>query len=109
MPSSPLPPDKRADVEALAQDIREATDAEIEELARTLVATDDTHPFGATEFQIRDLAHKIAAILYAANSETSSNTWKLRVRREASLSLCLPPNALIVPSMAALKSANVGW
>jgi hypothetical protein len=61
MPSSPLPPDKRADVEALAQAIREATDAEIEQLARTLIATDDTHPFGATEFQIRDLAHRIAA------------------------------------------------
>lgn len=61
MPASPLPPDKRADADALAQAIREATAAEIDELARTLVATDDSHPFGATEFKVRDLVHKVGA------------------------------------------------
>jgi len=61
MPSRPLPPEKDADVQALAQAIREAADAEIEELARTLVAADDEHVFGATEFTVRALAHKIAA------------------------------------------------
>lgn len=61
MPSTPLPPDKLADVQALAQAIREAAAAEIDELARTLVATDDTHPFGTTEFKVRELAHRIAA------------------------------------------------
>lgn len=61
MPSTPLPPDKDADIKALAQAIREATEAEIDELARTLLDTIDTHPFGQTEFTIRDLAHKIAA------------------------------------------------
>ena len=61
MPSTPLPPDKLADAQALAQAIRAATEAEVEELARLLVATDDSHPFGATEFQVRDLAHQIAA------------------------------------------------
>jgi hypothetical protein len=61
MPSTPLPPDKRADAEARAQAIREAIQAEIDELARTLVATDDSHPFGATEFKVRALAHQLAA------------------------------------------------
>jgi hypothetical protein len=61
MPSTPLSPEKLADARALAQAIREATDAEIDQLARTLVATDDQHVFGQTEFQIRDLAHQIAA------------------------------------------------
>jgi hypothetical protein len=61
MPPSPLPADKLAEAQALAQAIREATEAEIEELARNLVATDDQHLFGANEFKIRDLAHKIAA------------------------------------------------
>jgi hypothetical protein len=61
MPSTPLSAEKLADVQALAQAIREATEAEIDELARTLVATDDTHPFGPTEFTVRDLAHRIAA------------------------------------------------
>jgi hypothetical protein len=61
MPSPPLSPDQRADAEALAQAIRAATAADIDELARTLVATDATHPFGPTEFTIRQLAHQIAA------------------------------------------------
>jgi len=61
MPSHPLPPGKAAEVSALAQAIREATAAEIEGLARTVATTDDQHLFGANEFKLRDLAHKIAA------------------------------------------------
>ena len=61
MASPPLPPEKLHEVRALAQAIREVTDAEVQELARTLLATADTHPFGPTEFTLRDLAHKIAA------------------------------------------------
>jgi hypothetical protein len=61
MPRSPLPADQHAEVEALAQAIREATAAELDDLARTLVATADSHPFGATEFHVRALVHKIGA------------------------------------------------
>jgi len=61
MRSTPLSPDKAAEVRALAQAIREAADTEIEELARTLATTEDQHLFGDHEFKIRDLAHKIAA------------------------------------------------
>jgi hypothetical protein len=61
MPSPVPSPDQTADVHALAQAIRQATEAEIEELARTLVATDDQHLFGPNEFTVRALAHKIAA------------------------------------------------
>jgi hypothetical protein len=61
MPPTSLPAGQRAEAQALAQAIREATDAEIEELARNLLATDDQHLFGANEFKIRDLAYKIAA------------------------------------------------
>jgi hypothetical protein len=61
MRSTPLSPNQLAEAQALAQAIRQATEAEIDELARTLVATDDTHPFGQTEFTVRDLAHRIAA------------------------------------------------
>ena len=61
MPPTPLSPEKQAQAQELARAIRAATEAEVEELARTLVATDDSHPFGATEFAIRDLAHQIAA------------------------------------------------
>jgi hypothetical protein len=61
MPSTPLSPEKRAEAQALAQAIREAIHTEIDDLARTLVSTDDAHVFGDNEFKLRDLAHKIAA------------------------------------------------
>ena len=61
MPSPQLPPEKLAEARALAQAIREATDADIEELARSLVATDDQQLFGDNEFRLRDLSHRIAA------------------------------------------------
>ena len=56
-----LPPEKQAEVDDLGRAIREAVDAEINELAASLTNTDDTHVFGDNEFRIRALAHKIAA------------------------------------------------
>jgi hypothetical protein len=61
MPSTARPAAHRADVQALAQAIREVTEAEIEELARTLLTTADAQLFGDNEFAIRALAHKLAA------------------------------------------------
>jgi hypothetical protein len=61
MPSTPLSPERRAEAQALAQAIREAPAAEIDELARTLVTTADRELFGANEFKVRDLAPRIAA------------------------------------------------
>jgi hypothetical protein len=61
MPTAPVPPEKQAEIDDLEQAIREAIDAEIGELAANLAGTDDAHLFGANEFKIRALAHKIAA------------------------------------------------
>jgi hypothetical protein len=61
MPPTPVPPEKQADVERLAREIHEAVAAEIDELAANLLATDAAHLFGANEFRIRALAHRIAA------------------------------------------------
>ena len=61
MPSAHLPPEKDAQIKELARTIREAVDAEIDELAANLAATDDAHLFGANEFKIRAIAHRIAA------------------------------------------------
>jgi hypothetical protein len=61
MPAKPIPAEKLAEIEDLEQAIREAIDAEIGELAANLATTDDAHLFGANEFKIRALAHKIAA------------------------------------------------
>jgi hypothetical protein len=61
MAARPSSSDQQADIEQLTQEIHEAVDAEIGELAANLVTTDDAHLFGDNEFQIRALAHKIAA------------------------------------------------
>ena len=61
MPPAPLPPEKEAEIQDLARAIREAVDAEIHEPAADLAATDDAHLFGANEFKLRDIAHRIAA------------------------------------------------
>jgi hypothetical protein len=61
MPSAPLSPEKQAEVDDLARAIRDAVDAEINELAANLATTDEAHVFGDNEFRIRALAHKIAA------------------------------------------------
>jgi len=61
MPPTPRSPEGQAAVAALADAIREATDAEIEELAHTLLATEDRDLFGANEARLRALAHRIAA------------------------------------------------
>ena len=61
MPSTPVPPEKNAEIKELAQAIREAIDAEINELAANLASTDDAHLFGQNEFTIRAIAHRIAA------------------------------------------------
>ena len=61
MPSKPSPPGTQADIEALAEEIRQAIAAEIDELAANLATADDAHLFGKNEFTIRALAHRIAA------------------------------------------------
>ena len=61
MPTTPVPPEKQAEIENLTRAIHEAVDAEIGELAANLATTDDAHLFGANEFKIRDLALKMAA------------------------------------------------
>ena len=61
MRKTPLSPEKQAEIENLARAIHEAVDAEIGELAANLATIDDAHLFGDNEFQIRALAHKIAA------------------------------------------------
>ena len=61
LPSVPLPPEKQAQVDDLARAIPQSVDAELNELAADLAATDNAELFGANGFKIRALAHKIAA------------------------------------------------
>ena len=61
MPSAPRTPEKQAEIDDLSRAIREAVEAEIDEVAANLATTDDAHLFGDNEFRIRALAHRIAA------------------------------------------------
>jgi hypothetical protein len=61
MAAGPSSSDQQADIERLTREIHRAVDAEIGELAADLLTTEDAHLFGDNEFQIRALAHKIAA------------------------------------------------
>jgi hypothetical protein len=64
MPTTPVSPEKQAEIEDLERAIREAVEAEIGELAANLATTDDAHLFGANEFKIRAIALRIAARAY---------------------------------------------
>jgi hypothetical protein len=54
MPSAPLSPEQEARAQQLAADLHEALRAELLHIARSLVAN-EPRPFGAAEFQLRDL------------------------------------------------------
>ena len=64
MPTTPISPEKQAEVADLEEAIRHAVEAEIGELAANLADSDDAHLFGAHEFKIRAIALKIAAKAY---------------------------------------------
>ncbi len=64
MPTTPISPEKQAEIDDLEGAIRQAVEAEIGALAANLAETDDTHLFGDNEFKIRAIASKIAAKAY---------------------------------------------
>jgi len=57
-------PEQEVQARELAAAISAVTEEEFLEIARTLVDAEPAELFGATEFKIRDLAHKIAAKAY---------------------------------------------
>ena len=60
-PSRSLTPEQEAQARDLAQRLHAASKEEFLHLARLLVATPDHQLFGATEYQLRDLALHAAA------------------------------------------------
>jgi hypothetical protein len=59
-----LTAEQEAEAQLLAQRIAHAAEAELLQIARTLVAADTAHLFGTTEFQVRDLILRVAAKAY---------------------------------------------
>jgi hypothetical protein len=60
----PLPPDQEARARQLAGAIAQASQDDLLQIARALVASDTASLFGATEFKVRDLALGVAAKAY---------------------------------------------
>src|SRR4051812_17581129 len=81
MPTPPVTPEKQAEIEDLERAIRQAIDAELGELAANLATTDDAHLFGANEFKIRALAHKIAAKALERHLAQKKLGWQTWVER----------------------------
>jgi hypothetical protein len=59
-----LPPAQEEQAQELAQAIASAARDEFLQLARTLVATDRSSLFGATEFKIRDILLRVGTKVY---------------------------------------------
>jgi hypothetical protein len=66
MSRTPLSPEREAQAQQLLQALRQAADEELLAIARTLAATDEATLFGQTEFDVRDLVHKIGAKAFQA-------------------------------------------
>ena len=58
---SKLSAEQEAEAQALAERISRATADDLLEVARLLVANPSDRAFGRTEFQLRDLVHRIGA------------------------------------------------
>jgi hypothetical protein len=57
----PLTPELEAKAQALLLDLRSRADDELLAIARLLVSKEDRDIFGDTEFEVRDLVHRIGA------------------------------------------------
>jgi hypothetical protein len=53
--------DQEAQAQELATHITEAIASDVLRIARLLVAKDTRHTFGQSEFQVRDIVHRIGA------------------------------------------------
>jgi hypothetical protein len=56
-----LTPEQQAEAERIRQALLDASVEDIRELAELLATKDDSNTFGATEFTVRDIVHRIGA------------------------------------------------
>ena len=61
MTATDLTPEQEAKAQELAAALGDAVADDLLRIARLLVAQDGRHAFGRTEFQLRDLVHRIGA------------------------------------------------
>jgi hypothetical protein len=65
MPSQPLAPEQEAQAQALVTRLRPHVEEDLLALARLLVSKEDGALFGETEFEVRDLVHRLGAKAYS--------------------------------------------
>ena len=58
---SELTPEQQAEADRILATLRQAAESDLRELAELLATKDDTNTFGATEFTVRDIVHRIGA------------------------------------------------
>jgi hypothetical protein len=56
-----LTPDQQAEADRIRQALLDASADDIRELSELLATTDDAHTFGATEFAVREIVHRVGA------------------------------------------------
>jgi hypothetical protein len=62
----PLSPELEAEAQALVARLRPQAEEDLLALARLLVSKEDHELFGDTEFEVRDLVHRLGAKAYSA-------------------------------------------
>jgi hypothetical protein len=65
--SQPLSPELEAQAQELVARLRPQTEEDLLALARLLVSKEDRELFGETEFEVRDLVHRLGAKAYSTH------------------------------------------
>jgi len=124
MPPAPLSPENQAEIDDRARAIREAVDAEIDELAAHLATTDDAHLFGDNEFPgevtrvkgMKDEFRKLCPACKVTVQDTQvaklgtalGSTAQTLLRRDPSIDWVLPTyDAQALYVVPAIKSAGM--
>jgi hypothetical protein len=63
----PLSPELEAQAQELVARLRPQTEEDLLALARLLVSKEDRELFGETEFEVRDIVHRLGAKAYSAH------------------------------------------
>jgi hypothetical protein len=67
MSSQPLSPEQEAEAQALVARLRPQVEEDLLAVARLLVSKEDRDLFGETEFEVRDVVHRLGAKAYSTH------------------------------------------
>jgi hypothetical protein len=76
--SQPLSPELEAQAQELLARLRPQAEQDLLALARLLVSKEDRELFGETEFEVRDLVHRLGAKAYSTHLTGKKKATKVR-------------------------------